>query len=110
MTLGQEETYWLFIHPEMLKYDTYRIEVLEFVSSVRQNLRGSWWKGVLVAVEAMSAGSKPPAAVGERISKDERQEFGAAAPFSTKTSSLQGRARGPVFTPNLVEHMGSGST
>ena len=65
---------------------------------------------VHVAVEAMPAGNKPPAAVGERISKGERHEFGAAAPFSTKTSSLQERAESSAFTPKLVEHIGSGLT
>ena len=75
-----------------------------------KNQRGSWWKVVLVAVEAMAAGSKPPATVGERISKGERHDFGAAAPFSTKMSSLQGREGGSAFTPKLVEHIGSGST
>ena len=35
---------------------------------------------VLVAVEAVPAGSKTPAAVGVRISKGERHDFGAAAP------------------------------
>ena len=64
---------------------------------------------VLVAVEVVPAGSKPPAgnkppvAVGVRISKSEIHGFGAAAPFSTKTSSLQGKAGGSVFTPKLVE-------
>ena len=38
-----------------------------------------------------------------RISKGERHDLGAAAPFSTTTSSLQGRAGGSVFTPKLVE-------
>ena len=65
---------------------------------------------VLVAVVTMSSGSKPPAAVGERISKGERHDLDAAAPFSTKTSSLQERAGGSTFTPKLVEHIGSGST
>ena len=65
---------------------------------------------VLVAVEAMPAGSKPRAAVGERISKGEKHDFAAAAPFSTKTSSLQGRAGGLASTPKLVEHIASVST
>ena len=103
MTLGQKGIFWLFIHPKLQKYETYIIEVLEFVSSVEQNQRGSWWKVVLVAVVAMPAGSKPPAAV-ELIFKGERHDLGAAVPFSTKMSSLQGRARGPTFTPKLVEH------
>ena len=58
----------------------------------------------------LPVGSRPPAAVGEHISKGERHDLSAAAPFSTKTSSLQGRAGGPVFTPKLVEQIGSGST
>ena len=48
-------------------------------------------------------GSKPPAAVDERISKGEIHDLGAAGPFSTRTSSLQGRAEGSAFTPKLVE-------
>ena len=55
---------------------------------------------VLVAAEAVPAGSKSPAAVGVRISKGERHGFGAAAPLSTRASSLeQGRAGGPVKSP-----------
>ena len=46
-------------------------------------------------------GSKPPAAVGERISKDERHGLGAAARWSTKAFSSEQK---------LVEHIGSGST
>ena len=61
---------------------------------------------VLVAVEVVPAWSKPPAAVGVRISKGEIRDFGAAAPFSTKTSSLQGIAGGSAFTPKLVELLG----
>ena len=94
----------------MLKYETYRIEVLEFISSVRQNRRGSWWKVVLVAVEIMPAGSKLPAAVSERISKSGRHDIGAAAPFSTKTSFLQGRTGSSAFTLKLMEYIRSGST
>ena len=67
------------------------------------------WKVVFVAVEAMPVGRKPPAAIGERISKDERHDFGTAAPFSTEVSSLQGRAGDSAFTPKLVEYIGSGS-
>ena len=48
-------------------------------------------------------GSKPPAAVAVRISKGERHDLGAAAPFSITTSSLQGRVGGSAFTPKLVE-------
>ena len=60
----------------------------------------------LAAVEVLSMASKPPAAFGVRIPKGERLDFGAAAPFSTKTSSLQGRAGGSAFTPKLVELLG----
>ena len=45
---------------------------------------------VLVAVEASTVVSKPSTAVGERISEDGRHDLGDAAPFLTKTSSLQG--------------------
>ena len=38
---------------------------------------------VFVAVEVLPVGSKPPAAVGERISKGERHDLSAAAPLST---------------------------
>ena len=95
----------MFIHPKLLKYEMYRTEVLGFVSSVKQNQRDSWWKVVFVAVVAMSAESKPPAAVGERISKGERHDLGTAAPLPTRASSLeQGRAGGPVESPpKLVE-------
>ena len=48
-------------------------------------------------------GTKPPAAVVERISKDGGHNLGAASPLSTTTSSLQGRAGGSAFTPKLVE-------
>ena len=48
-----------------------RTEVLEFVASVKQNQKGSWWKMVLVAVVVMPAGSKLPAAVVVRISMGE---------------------------------------
>ena len=48
-------------------------------------------------------GTKPPAAVDERISKDGRHDSGVASLLSTTTSSLQGRAGGSAFTPKLVE-------
>ena len=51
---------------------------------------------VIVAAEVL------PAVVGVRIFKGERHDFGAAAPLSTKTSSLQGRAGGSAFTPKVV--------
>ena len=43
-------------------------------------------------------GSKPPAAVGERILKGEGHDLGAAAPFSTTTSSLQEIVGGSTLT------------
>ena len=56
-------------------------------------------------------GTKPPAAVDGRISKDRRHDSDAASPHSITTSSLQGRAGGLAFTPKLVELVfGPGST
>ena len=55
-------------------------------------------------------GSKPPVAVGVRILKSERHDFGAAAPLSTKTSSLRGRVGGSAFTPKVVELFGPDRT
>ena len=56
--------------------------------------------------------SKPPTADIVRISKGERHDLGAAAPLSTRATSLeQGSAGGPLqSSPNLVDHIGSGST
>ena len=52
---------------------------------------------VLVAIEVLPVESKPPAAVGERISKDERHDLGATTPLPTRASSFeQGRAGDPV--------------
>ena len=52
---------------------------------------------VLVAVEAVPAGNKPPAAVSVRISTSEKHGFGASAPLSTRALSLQqGRVGGSV--------------
>ena len=48
-------------------------------------------------------GSKPPAAVVEHISKDERHGLGDAAPFSIKTSSLKKRSGSSTITPNQAE-------
>ena len=78
------------------------------MSSVGQNQRGGWSKIVLVAVEAVPAGSKPPAAVGVRIPKGEIRESGAAAPLPTRASSLeQGRAEGPAkSSTKLAEVVG----
>ena len=58
---------------------------------------------VSVALEASPVGTKPPAAVDGRISKNGRHDSDAAAPHSTTASSLQGRAGGSAFTPKLVE-------
>ena len=58
---------------------------------------------IFVAVEVLPVGSKSPAAVGERISKDGRHDLGAAAPSSTKTSSLLGRSGRLAIMPKLVE-------
>ena len=56
-------------------------------------------------------GTKPPAAVDGRISKDGRHDSDAAAPHTPTTSSLQGKAGGSAFTPKLVELVfGPGST
>ena len=49
---------------------------------------------IFATVEVSPVGSKPPVAVVVRISKDGRHDLGDAAPFSTKTSSPQGRAGG----------------
>ena len=65
---------------------------------------------VLVAVKVVPAGSKPPAALGERISKSERHGFGASAPLLTTTSSLRGRAEGSAVMPKLVKLVGPAST
>ena len=62
---------------------------------------------IIVAVEAVPAGSKPPAAVSVYISTGERHDFGAAAPLPTMTSSLQqGRAGGSAVMPKLAELVG----
>ena len=61
---------------------------------------------VLVSAEVVPAESKPPAAVVVRTFKGERHDFGAAAPFSTMTSSLQDKAGDSAFTPKLVELVG----
>ena len=42
---------------------------------------------VIVAVEVLPVGSKPPAAVVVRISKDGRNDLGAAVRLSTRASS-----------------------
>ena len=57
-------------------------------------------------------GTKSPAAIGERISKDERHDLRAAARLSTRAfSPEQGGIGGPVqASPELVEHIGWRST
>ena len=63
---------------------------------------------VLVSVEVVPAGSKLPMAVGVRISKGERHDFGVAAPLPIRLSSLeQKRAGGSVKpSPKLVKLVG----
>ena len=56
--------------------------------------------------EVFPVGSKPPAGGVVRISKGERHDLGIAAPFSTTTLSLLGRAGGSAFTPKLIEVFG----
>ena len=53
---------------------------------------------IFAAVEVSLAGSKPPAAVGERISKCERHDLGPAVPLSTKASSLEQGNRSDAVT------------
>ena len=73
-----------------------------FPSSVGQNRRAGSLRVVSEAVQASPVGTKPPAAVDERLSMDRRHDSDAAGPLSTTTSSLQGRAGGSPFTPKLV--------
>ena len=82
------------------------------VSSPRVQEGNGQEKMILVAVEAVPAGSKPPAAVCVSISTGEGHGFGAAAPLSIMASSLhRGGAGGPVeSSPKLVRHISSGST
>ena len=65
---------------------------------------------VLIAAEAVSAGSRPLVAVSVRISTGERLGFGALVPLSNKTSSLRGRAGGSAVIPKLVELLGPAPT
>ena len=67
---------------------------------------------ILVAVEAVPLGAKPPDAVHVHISVGERHDFGATAPLSTRTLSLEhGRAGGPIWSsPKLIRRIGSVST
>ena len=66
---------------------------------------------VLIIVEAVPAGSKPPGAVGVRIPTGERHGLSAPAPLSTRTLSLQGGAGGSVeSSPKLVKLFEPSST
>ena len=83
--------------------------VLSLVSSPRVQEESGRENMVLITVEAVRKGSKPPAAVSVRISTGERQSFGASAPVSTRTSSLRGRAEGSLvmlkgFLQNSCPH------
>ena len=109
MILRQEGAASRLFLQKLLQYQAYIIEVNCF-SSVRQDQNVGWSKVVHVAIEFLPVGSKPPVAVGERISKGEKHDFGAAASFSTTTSSLQGRTGSSAFTPKLIEHIEPGST
>ena len=65
---------------------------------------------ILIAVEAVPAGSEPPMVVVVCISPGERHGFGASAPSSTGASSLQvmRRAGGSVeSSPKLARRNGS---
>ena len=62
---------------------------------------------VLITVEAVTAGSMPPATVSVRISTGERHDFGTVVPLSTRASPVQGRAGGFVESSlKLVRHIG----
>ena len=81
-----------------------------FSSSRLQETRGRG-KIVLTAVEAGQVGSKPPAAVGVRISTGERHGFGASVLLLSRASSLSiGRAGGLAIMPKLVKLVGPSLT
>ena len=62
---------------------------------------------VLLAADAVPAGSKPSAVAGVRIFTGERHGFGAAVPLLIMASSLQERTGGSVESlPKLVRHVG----
>ena len=83
---------------------------ISFFSLVSRKLQGRSCAEKFVPcalrVEAEPAWSKPPAGVDLRISTGERRDLGDASPFSTRTSSLQGEARGSTLMPKLVEVFG----
>ena len=75
---------------------------------LEKSVRG---KVVPISVEAVPAGSKPPAAVNMRISTGERHGFGTAAPSLTETSSMRGIVGGLVeSSTKLARHIRWGST
>ena len=78
------------------------MRLVRFLVSPRLQVKG---KMVLIAVDAVPVGSKPPAAVRVRISAGERYFFGTTSQLSTRASYLvQGRAGGPVeSSPKLVK-------
>ena len=65
---------------------------------------------IVVAIEALPVGSKSPATFSVPIYTGERHGFDAAAPLSSKTSSLRGRAGDSAFMPKLVELVGPACT
>ena len=80
--------------------------VISLVSSPRAQEGSGREKMVLIVVEVVPVGSKPPAVVGVRISTGKRRGFGAAAPLSAMASSLQGGGGGSVESlPKLVRHI-----
>ena len=82
MTLRQEGAAGiLFFRKKLLPYETDWVKVLKFVASVRQNQIVGGSTVVSVAVEVSPAWSKPPVGIGERISKGEKHDMGAAAPL-----------------------------
>ena len=59
---------------------------------------------VLIAVEAVPAGSKPPAAVGVLIPTGNRHGFGASMPLSCRASPVDfSEAGGSTIVPKLVK-------
>ena len=67
---------------------------------------------VLIAVETVPTGIKPPVAVSVRLSTGRRHGVCSSAPLSTMASPIQrGRVEGSVeSSPQLVRHIRSGST
>ena len=65
---------------------------------------------VLITVEPVPAGGRPPAAVSVGISTGERRSFGASAPLSTRAASLRESVRGLAFMPKLVDLVGPAPT